>query len=34
MVSKKATPLNFSKRIIIYIINTKKDIYILNLSKA
>ena len=31
--SKKATPLGFSKRIIIYAIDTEGEIYTLNLSK-
>jgi len=34
IVSKKVTPLSFSKRIIIYTINTKGEIYILNFSKV
>ena len=33
IVSGEATPLNFSKRIIIYAINTKGETHILNFSK-
>ena len=33
-VSKEATPLSFSKRIIIYTIDTKGETYTLNLSKV
>ena len=33
IVSGEAIPLNFSKRIIIYIINIEKEMYILNLNK-
>ena len=34
IVSKEATPLGFSKRTIIYTINTKGKTHILNLSKV
>ena len=34
IVSGEATPLRFSKRIIIYTIDTEKEIYTLNLSKV
>jgi len=33
-VNKEITPLSFSKRIIIYVINTEGKTYILNLSKV
>ena len=33
-VNKKATPFSFSKIIIIYIIDTKEEIYILNFNKV
>jgi hypothetical protein len=34
IVSGEATPLSFSKRIIIYAIDTEGEIYILNLNKV
>ena len=33
IVNRQAKPLSFNKRIIIYTINTKGEIYILNLNK-
>jgi len=34
IISKEITPLSFSKRIIIYAIDIKKEIYIFNLNKV
>ena len=34
IVSREATPLSFSKRIIIYILDTKRETHILNLNKV
>ena len=33
-VSREATPLSFSKRTIIYAIDTKRETYTLNFSKV